>query len=359
MSSILTNNSAMNALSTLRGINKGLNQTQDRISSGLKIQSAKDNASYFAISKTMDSDSGMNKAINESLTLTKNAVSAGRASAEAVMEMTKEIGTKIAFASGQMASDPNYDTKKVQGEIDEIVARIGTTIEQATFNGISFVDSDEDKVDGTGTAKTVNIATGITRAGTSISTTSMSVSKVDLGSIKEALGRIKLDLETDGADNTQYDALTKQTRNNDDEIAQMGSVFIKGQMAFGQEEGDKANAADATIKPTGDLDGTTNAALQAGAADKMAFFLEVVDKATTMAIDAATSLGISEKSIETQQDFLTKLTDRLDSGIGSMVDADMEEEAARLQALQVQQQLASQSLSIANQAPQQILSLFR
>lgn len=70
-------------------------------------------------------------------------------------------------------------------------------------------------------------------------------------------------------------------------------------------------------------------------------------------------MGVAEKSLETQQDFLTKLTDTLDSGVGAMVDANMEEEAARLQALQVQQQLASQSLSIANQAPQNILSLFR
>ena len=56
---------------------------------------------------------------------------------------------------------------------------------------------------------------------------------------------------------------------------------------------------------------------------------------------------------------MTKLSDNLDAGVGAMVDANMEEEAARLQALQVQQQLASQSLSIANQAPQNILSLFR
>ena len=56
---------------------------------------------------------------------------------------------------------------------------------------------------------------------------------------------------------------------------------------------------------------------------------------------------------------MESLTDTLDSGISSMVDADMEEEAARLQAYQVQQQLATQSLSIANQAPGNILSLFR
>ena len=59
------------------------------------------------------------------------------------------------------------------------------------------------------------------------------------------------------------------------------------------------------------------------------------------------------------QEFLSSVVDNIDAGVGSMIDANMEEEAARLQALQVQQQLATQSLSIANQAPQNILSLFR
>ena len=64
-------------------------------------------------------------------------------------------------------------------------------------------------------------------------------------------------------------------------------------------------------------------------------------------------------STKTQADFVSNLTDSLKSGIGTLVDADMEEASARLQALQVQQQLATQSLSIANQAPQSLLSLFR
>jgi flagellin len=100
--------------------------------------------------------------------------------------------------------------------------------------------------------------------------------------------------------------------------------------------------------------------------------VDVTDTATTMAaklavgegqlaasITAATSLGVTENTLEGQMQFLDSLTDTLDSGVSSMVDADMEEEAARLQAYQVQQQLATQSLSIANQAPQNILSLFR
>ncbi|MGB3406461.1 MAG: flagellin [Jannaschia sp.] len=77
------------------------------------------------------------------------------------------------------------------------------------------------------------------------------------------------------------------------------------------------------------------------------------------AIDSAAALGSAQGRIETQTSFVSKLSDSLKSGIGALVDANMEEASARLQALQVQQQLATQSLSIANQAPQSILSLFR
>ena len=76
-------------------------------------------------------------------------------------------------------------------------------------------------------------------------------------------------------------------------------------------------------------------------------------------IDASAAFGSSQKRIEIQGEFVSKLSDALKSGIGSMVDADMEETSARLQALQVQQQLGVQALSIANQSPQSILSLFR
>ena len=87
--------------------------------------------------------------------------------------------------------------------------------------------------------------------------------------------------------------------------------------------------------------------------------LEAAESVLGKATAAATQLGLSEKTIEDQQTFLNKLTDNIDTGVGSMIDANMEEEAARLQALQTQQQLATQALSIANQAPSSIMSLFR
>lgn len=87
--------------------------------------------------------------------------------------------------------------------------------------------------------------------------------------------------------------------------------------------------------------------------------LAAIEGLTQTAIQAAADFGTSQKRIDVQKDFVSSLVDSLRSGIGSMVDANMEETSARLQALQVQQQLATQSLSIANQAPQSILSLFR
>lgn len=87
--------------------------------------------------------------------------------------------------------------------------------------------------------------------------------------------------------------------------------------------------------------------------------LDNVDTFLNTAIDAASSFGSSQKRIDLQSEFIGKLTDSLKTGIGSLVDADLEAASARLQALQVQQQLGTQSLSIANRAPQSILALFQ
>ncbi|GAA6150369.1 MAG: flagellin [Pseudomonadota bacterium] len=278
MSSILTNHSAMTALSTLRQINNNLTETQGRISTGLKIASGKDNAAYFSISKTMSGDSGMFKAIDETLTLQKNAVSTARLGAETLVELANDFAERVAFAQGG-TSEVRAD---VQAELDELVARMSTTISQATFNGTDYVNS----------GATVTLVTGISRAaGGSINTTTMTFLQQDLGAIQSVLAAIDLTAATSA--------------------------------------------------------GSQVAALQAAEAQLSA------------AVAAATALGIAEKSIETQKEFLGELTDRLDSGIGSMIDADMEEEAAKLQAQQVQQQLATQSLSIANSSPQNILSLFQ
>jgi flagellin len=83
------------------------------------------------------------------------------------------------------------------------------------------------------------------------------------------------------------------------------------------------------------------------------------DAALKAMTGAAASLGSISSRIDLQTDFVSKLSDSIDSGVGKLVDADMEEESSKLTALQTQQQLAVQSLSIANSASQNILTLFR
>jgi len=278
MSSIITNNSAMNALNIMKSVNKNLNDTQERISTGMAVRSSKDNAAYFSISETMKGDSGMLKSIDEGLTLTRNVVSTGRLGAETFADLTKQVSERVAFAQGE-----GVDLDKVQDEITALTDRMKTVLDQSTFNGASMVDGDGSSTDD------ISVVTGVARdsSGT-FSTTAITIKKVNLNDILDAVKAIDLTSSTD-------------------------------------------LAAD----------------------------LVTLEDNLSLANDAATSLGISEKSIETQQEFLNDLTTRLDSGVGSIVDADMEEEAARLQALQTQQQLAMQSLSIANQGPSQLMQLFR
>lgn len=113
----------------------------------------------------------------------------------------------------------------------------------------------------------------------------------------------------------------------------------------------------ATADFTTNLDATTITGITDSATAATAF--GEIEAFLTVAIDGAAALGAAAQRISDQGDFVSKLTDAVTSGIGSLVDADMEAASARLQALQTQQQLGVQSLSIANQAPQTILSLFR
>lgn len=282
MSSILTNSSAMNALTALRSVNSTLNTTQDRIATGLKVSSAKDNAAYFSISETMKSDNAMYSAIDEGLTLTRNSVSTARLGAETVVDFASQIAERVAFAQAN-----GVDLQKVQDEITGLVDQITTTIQQSTFNGDDLVNA------GGGGAGAVTVVTGVSRAGGTFATTTMSFNSQDLTAIETALAAIDV---TNGGSPTP---------------ASLAAALTTAEAQLG------------------------------------------------LATQAATELGVAERSIENQQEFLTKLTDNIEVGVGKMIDANMEEEAARLQSLQVQQQLSTQALSIANAAPQQLLALFR
>jgi len=92
---------------------------------------------------------------------------------------------------------------------------------------------------------------------------------------------------------------------------------------------------------------------------ELEYYMSGFDNAINAVTDAASYLGSIKSRVDMQKDFVSNLMDAIDRGIGQLVDADMEEESTRLQALQVQQQLGIQALSIANGNAQSILSLFR
>jgi len=112
---------------------------------------------------------------------------------------------------------------------------------------------------------------------------------------------------------------------------------------------DNSGSGLSAIKSSVDLKSQANAK---SALDKLA------DDTVTLG-NALSKLGSAARTIDAQLTFNSKLTDTLNSGIGNLVDADLAKESANLQALQVKQQLGVQALSIANQAPQTLLSLFR
>jgi flagellin len=87
--------------------------------------------------------------------------------------------------------------------------------------------------------------------------------------------------------------------------------------------------------------------------------IDTITKSMTTATNKLANLGTSSTGLDMHLTFTGKLQDSLDAGVGNLVDADLAKESAKLQSLQTKQQLGVQALSIANQTPQSILSLFK
>ncbi|WP_372890257.1 flagellin [Rhodosalinus sp.] len=286
MSSILTNNSAMVALQTLKSVNNDLSKTQSEISTGKSIASAKDNAAVWAISKVMESDVAGFKAISDSLSVGESTVEVAAAGADQIVSVLEDMKELAVGATSETA-----DFAKIDADMTKKQEQITQIISSAQFNGVNLLSTD---VDGNGGTQ-LTVLASLDRAGANDSGNgnAPSVSNIDVAGV---------DFEAD--------------------------LDVAGRTAI----------TDATTAGTA---------------------LEEIEGYLQTAVEGAADLGASAKRLNDQSEFVGKLTDAMTSGIGSLVDADMEESSARLQALQAQQQLATQSLSIANQAPQNILSLFR
>ena len=404
MSSILTNNSAMVALQTLQSINKNLATTQTEISTGKSVSSAKDDSAVWAISKVMESDVQGFKTISDSLSLGESTVAVAQNAAETVTDLLTQMKGKIVAAQ-----EGNVDRGKLNTDVTALKDQINSVVSSAQFNGLNLVD---------GSAANATILSSLDRdSAGNVTSSSITVTAQDLSTggyaAKAAFattvagvsaGQDTFGFSLDaagGASPTEAVIIADPTYAAGDKISMslgdvdvsytvtaedIASTSVQDVVAVGLKTAIEASDANVTvdynIANAGQLDITnddatnglsisgqfTNAgsgglatlagidvSTSGGATSGLAAIEALIDTA----IGAAASFGSAQGRIETQSDFVSKLSDSLKTGIGSMVDADMEEVSARLQALQTQQQLGVQSLSIANQAPQAILSLFR
>ncbi len=139
MSSILTNTSAMVALQTLRAINANLATTQSQISTGKAVDTAKDNAAVWAISKVMDSDVKGFERISDSLALGDSTVSVARKAAETINDLLTDMKGNIVAAQ-----ESNVDRDKIQNDVDALRDQILSVVGAAQFNGLNLIEGTDD-----------------------------------------------------------------------------------------------------------------------------------------------------------------------------------------------------------------------
>jgi flagellin len=416
MSSLMTNSSAMTALQTLRTVSAGLATTQNRISTGYRVSTASDNAAYWSIATTMRSDNMALSAVQDALGLGAATIDTMYTGLNGTVSVVSQINAKLVAAR-----TPGVDRAKIQSEITELQKQLKNTADSAVFNGenwisvdstsasynssktvvssfsraggtvkidtlsinldsIKLYDANLDTTYAAQTFPTVDTAaynatndvggniTVTVGGGTAIN---IAVAKnTSLKDIATAINKLGIDGLSVGV-SAAGDKLSFKSRNDanvviDASVAGLGAAVTL--TAIANPVDTKKGILDATYDAyTGTGWETFSVAtldiskLTDSAADlaKLETYIQGTQDAFAKITDSATNLGAIKNRIGLQQDFVKTLTDSLDRGIGQLVDADMNAESTRLQALQVQQQLGIQALSIANSGSQSILSLFR
>ncbi|ACE93658.1 flagellin C 6 (plasmid) [Rhizobium phaseoli] len=301
MTSINTNNSAMAALQTLRSINSNLETTQNSVSTGYRVDTASDNAAYWSIATTMRSDNKALSAVSDALGLGAAKVDTAYTAMDSAIDVVDEIKAKLVAAT-----EDGVDKSKVQEEISQLQEQLMSIAQSASFSGENWV---------AGADGTKSVVSSFVRDGSG----AVSVKMTDYVLDTSSTGNVLFGMNG-------------------------GSIETStGILGTADANGDSVYSLDITNFTTGQIQSA----------------LTTIESALSAMTSAGAQLGSISTRIDLQEDFVGALSDSIDSGVGRLVDADMEEESSKLSALQTQQQLAIQSLSIANSSSQNILSLFR
>ncbi len=273
--SVHTNRSALTALQNLNKTNDDLGEVQNRINTGLRISSAKDNAAIWSIAQGQRADIGALGAVKMSLQRANSIAEVSMTAGESISDLLVQLKEKV-VAAMDTSLDATSRTA-LDSDFKSILKQIKQVYQNAQFDGANMLD----------------------------------------GSITPSIRFLA------NAEANAYITLAAQNMS-------LGGSII-------------------SISPTASLSTVTLATA----------VLARLNSSISNVNQALGGMGSQARQIEAHLNFVGKLTDVLESGVGSLVDADLAKESARLQALQVQQQLGAQALSIANQSPQVILQLFK
>lgn len=316
MSSINTNVAAMTALQSLTQTQKSLTETQNRISTGMRVAEASDNAAYWSIATTMRSDKASLSTVQDALGLGATLVDVSYTAVNSAIDVVNQIKSKLVAAR-----EPGIDKSKVQTEITQLQKQLTSIAGSASFSGQNWLSVDSSAA---GFNATKSVVSSFTRTGSAVAVQT-------------------IDIDTSGMD----------LFNADPAATNAGAGILDGNRTA-------AGIIDNTAS-TWSVSNLDISALTDSAADvtKLNSYISGADAAIKEMTDAAGSLGAVKSRIGIQQTFVKGLMDAIDRGVSALVDADMNQESTKLQALQVQQQLGVQALSIANSSSQSILKLFQ
>ncbi|MCO6187115.1 flagellin [Rhizobium sp. L1K21] len=322
MTSLMTNAAAMAALQTLRSIDHNMEMTQERVSSGLRVATASDNAAYWSIATTMRSDNAALSTVEDALGLGAAKSDTAYTALESAIDVVTEIKAKLVAAR-----EPGVDKTKINAELKELKSQLTSISSSASFSGENWLYNESTTAPGT-----KEIVASFNRSSTgavSVATLQYDTAQSTLIDTKNAsYGQL-----TQAIDVTQPIAGTTATTS--------ASYFLIDANGTASNTGTEISLTATTTDQ--ELDGMISA----------------VETILSTLTDSASTLGAINSRISMQEDFVSTLMDVIDKGIGRLVDADMNEESTRLKALQTQQQLGIQSLSIANSNSQSILKLFQ
>ena len=396
MLSVNTNYSAMVALQNLNFTNTELEGVQNKISTGFKIGSARDNGAIYAIAEGQRSRVSSVAAVKDGIDRANSTIDVALSAGKSIGEILQKLKAKAVAAQADDLTPDQRDA--LQADFDSLRGQIDTIANSAQFNGANLaVGSFDFNV----LISDLGGSTAATAAGvqTLAATTPLSGSALvnDLASTSDGdiiefaltgTGGSTLTIGVELTSGMTIDGFVeavnaqaggKISASYDDTTGQI--TYLINDTAFDDLAVDAGGAAElgdgvatADVSSAGEnmmvvhgLDltiagslfaafSTIDISTSAAAATTAANALETA--ITDLNISLA-SLGSQATALDAQQDFLAKLSDEIENGIGNLVDADLAKESAKLQSLQIKQQLGAQALSIANQAPQVILSLFR